>query len=326
MADGMNASFVLYDDQFHGGFSETIMQQTNAFNAAAGGVLSLTTKSRLGDFAKESFLQELATPVVRRDLTDNGAATSIPLSMDEFISVKLNRTNGPFVQTLDSFKKIGKSASDQALSFLIGQQIAKANVQGMLNDCLTGLVAFISGQASNTHLVAANGPISGGALNDGIAKFGDNFGSLVGFVMHSRAYFDLVGNQIDPTNHGDNIAGVVVQGGTPATFGRPVLVTDSPSLLDTGVYQTLALVRGAAMAEDSEETTMVAEMKTGDKQLKVLLQGEHAFNLGIKGAKWDTAAGGVNPTSAALGTSTNWVKVLSDAKSLAGVVIQHEAA
>ena len=44
-------------------------------------------------------------------------------------------------------------------------------------------------------------------------------------------------------------------------------------------------------------------------------------DVGVKGFQWDTGNGGVNPTDANVGTSTNWDKVLTSIKDCAGVRI-----
>ena len=56
--------------------------------------------------------------------------------------------------------------------------------------------------------------------------------------------------------------------------------------------------------------------------LRVRLQGEYAYNVGVKGTAWDVANGGVNPDDATLGTGTNWDSVMDDVKDLAGVHIE----
>ena len=67
---------------------------------------------------------------------------------------------------------------------------------------------------------------------------------------------------------------------------------------------------------------MVLDEVTGLENLVVRLQGEFAYNLGVKGFKWDTANGGANPSDAAVGTGTNWDAAVSSYKDYAGIVIQ----
>jgi len=177
--------------------------------------------------------------------------------------------------------------------------------------------------------VAASGTITTAALNSGLAKFGDAFSNVKAFLMHSKVFFDLVGYQITPTSQGDNIAGVVAQGALPATFGRPIIVSDSDALIvDVGTssvadvtYHTLGLVSGAVLAEATEEEYMTYAEVTGNENIQARLQGEYAYNVGVKGFQWDVGNGGVNPVDSALGTGSNWDKVATDKKDLAGVCI-----
>jgi thiamine pyrophosphokinase len=55
--------------------------------------------------------------------------------------------------------------------------------------------------------------------------------------------------------------------------------------------------------------------------LEMILQGEDDYVLGLKGFKWDTTNGGVNPTTANVVTGSNWDVNVASNKDLAGVKI-----
>ena len=59
-----------------------------------------------------------------------------------------------------------------------------------------------------------------------------------------------------------------------------------------------------------------------DRRQSRRFHGEHAFNVEIKGAQWDTANGGNNPTDATLATASNWDAVVADKRDKAGVYIK----
>jgi len=330
---GVATGFKVYNDQFRGGVIERLTQASAFFNGASQGALVMNTVSRRGDYAYESFLQSIAGLVSRRDTTSVAGASALDVSMEEFISVKLNRKIGPVDQTLDSFRKVLMSAngSAEALSFLMGSQVAKAMEVEMLNTLLRALRAGLANVAAVTH-DATGGTLDSSDLNTGLSKFGDAYSNIRAWVMHSKVFFDLVGFQIDPTNHGDGIAGVVVQGASPATFGRPVIVTDSPALItDVGtsslpdlVYHTLGLVPGAGVAESSEDEYITYDEVTGLENIVARLQGEYAYNIGTKGFKYNTGGGGVNPADSAIGTGSNWSKIATSDKDLAGIVIKSD--
>lgn len=144
--------------------------------------------------------------------------------------------------------------------------------------------------------------------------------------MHSKVYFNLVKEQI--TQKIDGVANFNVQTGTPVTLNRPVIVTDSDSLKVTSGspavtdYYTLGLTSNGALCEVTETSDIVIDDVTGNEVLITRLQGEFAYNLGVKGFKYDVSSGGANPNASAVGTGTNWDQVVSDNKQLAGVVLK----
>lgn len=329
MAIGKASDFQIYQDEVRGGIVERLTQASAFFNAA-GGAIRLGTVSRRGDYAKESFFQSISGLVSRRDTTSVSTATDLALAMDEIISVKLNRKIGPIAQTLDAFRKIELQAGEDSLSFLIGTQIAKAMEVEMLNTALRAGRAALENAGTTQHNAAAG--LTTADLVDGLAKFGDAANNIGAFVMHSKVYYDLMKHQIGTSANGDIVAGAAVQGANPLTLNRPVIVTDSDALVvttGTGTaavtkYQTLGLVQNALIVEDSEDSTWASEIVTGLENLVVRLQGETAYNLGVKGFKWDVANGAANPADAAIGTGTNWDAVMASHKDWAGVLISSD--
>jgi len=329
MTIGKASNFVVYQNELRGGIVETLTQASNYFNAA-GGVISLSTVSRRGDYAKETFFKNIANVVSRRDTTSVSAATALPLSMDEIISVKLNRKFGPVDQTYDAFAKVAMSMSPEEFSMLLGGMVGKSMQVEMLNSGLRAARAALANQASVTYTVPTSGTLTTAGLVNGLAKFGDAANNVVAWVMHSKQYFDLMLHQIGTSANGDIVSGVVVQGANPLTLNRPVIVTDSSALTVAGGsgsgaftdYYCLGLTAQGVVIENSENERVVTDVVTGLENLVVRLQGEYAYNAGIKGFKWDTANGGVNPSDTALGTGTNWDAAKTSFKDFAGIVVK----
>ena len=145
--------------------------------------------------------------------------------------------------------------------------------------------------------------------------------------MHSKVYYDLLKDQISDAVYRAN--GVSIMQGTAATLGRPVMITDSASLVQTdgvssGVdaYSTLALCPGAADVSSSEPPTVVTDLVTGLENIVYRFQGEGAYNLRLRGCEWDIANGGAPPNDAALATATNWDTVVADNKLLPGAILK----
>lgn len=333
MAIGTKANFKVYNEFVHAGLVETLTQNSDAFNAASRGAIVLSSVNRRGDFAYESFFANTANLVTRRITEGTGSTSTVEdlaLSQDEHISVKINRKIGPVANTLDSFKKIQTGPyNENALNFAIGVQAAKAMQVDQVNSAIRALRAGLYNKSDAKFDVPSNGTLKTTSLVSGLSKRGDASDAVILWVMHSKAYFDLVQYQITPTNNGDLIANAAVVAGSPTTLGRPVLIIDSPALVSsTGgsnpvdEYYTLGLTANAGRVEDSEETTVVSEFVTGAENLMVRYQGEFAYNLALKGFKWDVQTGGKNPSDATVGTGSNWQVAMTSVKDWGGVAIK----
>lgn len=330
---------LIYPDLVHGGMVETLVQETGVFNTGSRNTIRLVTNRTRGDYSQESFWGLIANLVSRRDPNSTSAATALAVPKAELIKIKVNRKVGPIDQTLDSFRKVGDPANLQALSFLLGTQIAKAMLVDQVDCALRAVTAALAGQSANTLDKSIGGsPTAGKTLTtailvEALAKMGDAANRVVCWVMHSKQYFDLVQYQTNPSNNGDPVANAVVMGGTPATLGRPVIITDSAGLqyADTDAspqttvnYFVLGLVADAVTVEDSEEELFHTEIVSGLENLVLRMQGEFAYNLGCKGFKFNlgTSPMAINPTNAQLATSSNWTKAVTSGKDLSGVVIR----
>lgn len=321
MTIGTRTDFKIYDDQYYGGMFEAVSQNVNVFNANSGGAVVLSARDVLGDFSRESFVRDLDL-VARRDPVSTAVVADTPMVQDEIVAVKLSRRLGPVAQTLDSWRKINRDP--EAMSFTLGQMAGERKVRDYLNTALLGLVtATGSVPAMNP---AHAGPLTHLGLLDAMAAFGDQAGGVAAFVIHSRAYFDLLKDAV--AEKIVEVAGTVIYNGTVATFNRPAIVTDSPALVtDFGgspAYRVLALTAGAVrVEEDADKETAAFELVTGLENLVYRYQGEYAFTLGLKGFAWNTAAG-PNPGDAAVATAANWLRVASEDKALAASMITVE--
>jgi hypothetical protein len=323
MSIGKKTDFKIYHEQFFGGQLEAIVQMIDGFNAASRNALVLQSKLLKGDYAYESFMNDI-TLITRRDPTSVATADDTAMTQGEMISVKLNRKIGPVANTIDSFRKI--AADPELFSFMFGQMFGPKKVQEMLNTAISALVGAIGTTTANMYTVPTNGVLSFSGLVNGLAKFGDQSSRITAWVMHSKSYFDLVGQAVTDKVYG--VADVAIFEGTTGTLGRPVIVTDAPALkissggsVPTYTYATLGLVEGAAVVEESEEQEIESQLITGLENLVMRIQGEYAYNLGLKGYKYDVTSGGLNPDATAVALGTNWDKAVTYDKNLAGVRI-----
>lgn len=323
MAHSLQSDFKIYQEYFDAGFVEVLQQNGAAFNGASRGAIQLRSEILKGNFAYDSFFDVVSGLVGRRDTTSTSTASDTPLTMDEFISVKLDRKVGPIGVSLDAMKK--KARDPREVSFILGQQTATAVQLEQLNTALLACEAALDNIAALEH--NASGSITTEDLIDTLAKAGDSAGGIVAWVMHSASYFALLKDQVtDAVYRAD---GVSIMQGSPATLGRIVVVTDSDALAAAGepssdatTYSVLGLRRGAIDVVISETPTMVTELVTGYENMFYRVQGEHSYNLGLKGMRYNVSSG-ANPNAAAIGTGSNWVKSVTSDKLLPGVILKH---
>jgi len=322
MAAYTGTTFEIFPEYFYAGYNEVMMQNADIFNAGSAGAIRFIPNKRLGDYAYETFNLEIADLITRRDITSTGDATDLDLTQEQKVSVKLNRTIGPVLKTLDAWRKLGRD--EQHGSMVIGQQVARAVQVNYVNAAVKALSASLANQASQLY-DATNGIIQIIDLIAGQALMGDAYSMVRAWLIHSKPFHDLMK---DNTSFAvENVAGATIVSGTVAGLGKPFVVTDDASLVVSGTpdnYYTLGLVGDAAIIEDSEPPVVETDLVTGKKNLAYRMQGEYAFNLGLKGMAWDVANGGANPTDATLATGSNWDQKASDDKGLPGVIIQSQ--
>ena len=323
MAIGKASDMVIYQAEFQSGLIEGLNQNVALFNEQTRGAIQLVPAALKGHFGKAAFFKDVSSLVTRRDITSTNSVTDLAMTQDENISVKLNRKIGPVAQTLDAIKKAG--LTEAQASFAFGQLAASRKMKDMVNSALIAVEAAIQGNtAMNLDITGeATKTASTGALVRTLAKFGDMAGDIVCWIGHSKPYYDILNGMIS-----DKVTGladlVTIQGGIPATLGRAFVITDAPALTDDNgsaadTYNTLGLVAGAVVVTESEADSFATEIVTGLENLARRWQSEYSYNVECKGFKWDIANGGINPSNATLGTTTNWDQVAYDDKLTAGV-------
>lgn len=327
MAIGKHTDFKIYEPEFYGGMYEAISQNVNGFNGASQGAIQLIAQAQKGHFEKDSFFKTIANLITRRDIDAVTGVTDLAMPQEENIAVKVNRKIGPLAHTLDSWRKLGTDARE--MSFVFGKAVGDEQTKDYINTAILSVEAAIGAVAAlNVDKTAASPTtLTHSYLVDGLATFGDASNNIVAWVMHSKTYFDLVKQAISDKVF--EVAGATIYGASPGTFNRPVVVIDAPalnndvtSLSTDNDYSVLGLVNGAVQIKETEGREIVSEVVTGLENLVMRVQGEYAFNVRVKGCKWDVTNGGKNPTDAALGTGSNWDKNVTSNKAFAGFRIK----
>lgn len=308
-----------YDVLMATAFYERITQNIDAFNGASAGALRMLHQKLTGDYEKLAFFKNM-TALSRRDVTSSAAVEPIKMTMDENISVKVKRKYGPVDVDRGAFRSMGMDP-DEA-SVLAGQAMADEVKQEMLNTSIAALDAALSGQTEVNKDVSGAGSdakMSHSNLNLALAQYGDKSSEIKLWVMSGAAGHALLGNMLTGQAPQFNDSGISVYNGGVPTLGRPIILTDCAALSPEGKYVVLGLTDAAALLKISEVAEAFSQEVLGGENIITRFQGESAYNIQLKGFKWDTQNGGTNPTAGTVATATNWDKNVTSHKSLAGV-------
>ena len=230
MAASLASDMKVYDNYAAGRTNELLAQFGDVFNAASAGTIRLSTKTARGNYNYDSFFANLgATLAARRDNTSVSAQTDTALTQGEHISVKLSRKIKPVATVRDAWLKAFGSMSQAEFSDVLAEQVANIMQLEMANSVLAAVRAALKQQSASYVTEASLGAISTNSLVSSLAAMGDRANRVKAWVMHSKVYYDLVRSQI-----GGNITNVSdfnIVTATPITLNRPVIVTDSASLI-----------------------------------------------------------------------------------------------
>lgn len=319
------SAFKVFSDFAQGTMTEVLAQQVELFNAATRGGIVLTAKRNAGDFSDKTSWAKISGLVRRRNAYGSGAVSEVDLAQLQETSVKVAAGTPPVRMDPGQFEWILKNPKEGGVVF--GQQLAVDRMADMLDVAIAASKSALSAQASNYLADVANTASLAG-LNLAAAKMGDMASRLACWVGHSKPIFDLWGAAIANGAHLFTF-GTINIGSDP--FGRPIIMTDAASLVDpngagTGPdvpsYGLLGLVPGAVLVEDNGDYTANMETKNGNENIIRTMQAEWSYNVSVKGFAWDKTNGGKSPTTAALGTASNWDKYATYHKDLAGVVYE----
>lgn len=328
---GTAEDFKIYNLEFFSGMTEAIEQAAIQMNEGSQNTLVMRSNLHKGDFVKQSFFNRVEGLISRRDNFSTAPVNDLEMTQGELVAVKVNNRIGPVAQTIDAYKKI--SLDPRLMSFQLGSQYGEDHVLDMVNSSILAtatamgtvpaMVVDIAGSNATTKTLTHLN------LVKGMAAMGDRASRVRALVMHSKSFFDLVGDSI--AQQITNVADVTIYTGTTGSLGRPILVTDSPALevvemvgeegeeVATVVgYRVLGLTEGAVEVAQSEDNTIVSDMVTGLESLVMRYQGETAHTIGVKGFAWD---GSRNPDDSQLGAGGNWDYVYATHKNGPGFMM-----
>lgn len=319
----MAFDLIKFNSQVYTTLTETVDQQVQAFNEASNNALMLApSNANVGDFSLEASFKLIAGLVRRRDV-NNGTDPVSPTRLQQLqaVSVKVASGTPPVVFEPAQYRWIQQNPDLAALT--IGEQLAAAQLQDMVNTCVRCCVAALSGNADVVHDITAETEKTPtiAALVKAAGKFGDRSSSIVTWVAHSKTMNDIWQDALKNGQQLFKYGDVAVM---EDPFGRRIIMTDSPALAVDSTYYTLGLTRQAALVQPNNDFEAAMETVTGTQNIQRIYQAEWSYNVGMLGYSWDTVNGGSSPTDAALGTSANWQKNVTSNKDTAGVLLKSE--
>lgn len=316
------SDLAVFSEHLYTTSTEVLRQQIDLFNGASRGVIGLSAGAMSGDYAEKAFFGKISGLVKRRNAYGTGAQTNKKLVHILDNMVKIAAGSVPVELDPGQFKWI--QMNPELAAAAMGQQLAVDTMADMLNTAILAGRVALGAQADVVYDATADAvkTMNARALNKGAYKFGDRSSDIIAWVCHSAPMGDFYDGAIANSESLFSYGTINV---ATDPFGRVFIVTDAPGLVTTGapnVYYNLGLTAGAIHVEQNNDFTDNFETSNGDENITRTYQSEWSFNLGIKGFAWDKTNGGKSPNDAALALATNWDKVVTDTKDLAGVVVK----
>lgn len=313
------SDFAVFSEYAYDTIGEMTAQRIDAFNEASGGAIVLRPAGHLGDYNETAFFKYLSNLVRRRNAYGSGSVSAINLQHLIETSVKVAAGTPPVEFEPQQFLWIQQNPEDAGVEY--GRQLAPQMMQDQLNTAIMACNAALSGVAAvNIDVSADTDPdkphFAPTTAQKAARLFGDRSGAIVAWVTHSYPMHDYYGDNLANAERLFTYETINVM---RDAFGRIFVVTDTPSLINGSDYDILGLVPGAATIEPNDDFYSADVPTLGNENIKVGIQSEWTFNTAVKGFTWDKTNGGKSPNNGALGTATNWDKLVTSDKDLAGV-------
>jgi hypothetical protein len=300
-----------------------IAQQIEKFNAASQGTILLSAGAIRGDVSEVTLWGNLSNIVRRRNAYGTGTVNTRSLQQITDAMVKVAAGTDEFEIDPSQFTWIQKSPEEAGV--VIGTMLAPQMLADMLNTAiLAGYAALVQTPAVvHDGTAETPGSLTISKLIDGASKFGDRYDSIRAWVTHSVPFHNYLKTNALNAENLFRFETVSVMGDT---MGRPFIITDTPSLINTtpnpDQYNILGLASGGITVQQNNDYYQTIVESTGKENIGRTMQAEWTYNLGVKGYAWNKGTGGASPNNAAIGSSANWNKIVSDNKDGAGVVVK----
>lgn len=318
------SDLAVYSEYAYSAMTEVLAQQVDLFNEASNGAIILSSAAHQGDFSDVAFFKKISGLVRRRNAYGSGTVAEKVLQQIVDTMVKVAAGTPPVRLDPGQWKWI--QMNPETAGAALGIQLAKDTLADMVNTAVMAAHAAILNKGATVNYDGTGDTpdtLTPLMMNAGQAKFGDAYGSIVAWVMHSGSLFQLYGNSLTNGQSLFTYGNVAVRADA---FGRRFVVADVPTLFTDGspdIYYAMGLTQGAIMVHQNNDFTDNFDTLNGDENIIRTYQAEWSYELGIKGYAWDKTNGGKSPNDAALATGTNWDSIMTSHKDSAGIMIKH---
>ena len=311
-------SWDILNKLFYGSYRQLLAYNTQLFNQnTRGGLLLSSGPAIQGDYEKMSYFKNLSGLIRDRDITSTAAVSPITFEMDNTARVKYAKGTPPVELTEHQYTWIAKSPEEGVAA--LAQQLAEYTLANNLSTAVNALIAANTNVGATLTYNGTAGTPSLAGLTNAAQLWGDRANNIACWVMHSKSFTDLqLAGLLNATQlfKFDNVNIMADQ------MGRPFIVSDLPELVytDTGNtrYHILGLSPGAVKLEAGQDFKPLFWEVGGGENITAFWQAQWTNNIELKGFSWNTAV--VRPTTAQLGTGTNWIKKAVSVKDCGAIL------
>lgn len=301
----------------YGAYWQLLSYNTALFNEKSMGGLRLSAGAPImGDYEKMSFFDRLSGLVRDRDITSDAAVTAIDFSMSNISRVKYAKGTPPV--RLDDHRWQWIMKSPEEASAILAKQLAEETLADNLAMAVNALIAANTNLGATVTYDGTAGTTSLAGLTNAAQLWGDRASQIKCWLMHSKSFTDLNLAALTNSNTLFKFGDVAI---VADQLGRPFIVSDLASLVYTSTgtkYHVLGLGDGAATIESGNDFLTSVVTTNGGENIARTFQAQWTNNLALKGYTWNTAV--VHPTTAQLGTGTNWTKKATSVKDLGAIL------
>jgi hypothetical protein len=266
------------------------------------------TEGFMGHYLQESFFDRVTDLIERRDITVDTGTTDKRMSTKENVEVAIDFKSRVF-ESYENLLRTGRSLD--TMTTLVARQFVEEFIKRHVNLAMGAAVnaAVTSATMYDASLTASTADFT--HLLKGQELFADKYDEVAAYVVNVNAWFDIRRNIVSNYKF-DTVGGVQIAQGMTETMGKPVIVSNIPSLswdsdgMGDIKNRIVALRPGAIrLTERDGRVTRVHEV-TDQENLGVRWATDGTVRVGLLGYEWDIANGGSSPTDANLQLGTNW--------------------